>query len=440
MRGVRARTLSLSVVGALMLGTLGTAGVGAADPSGEPGPVEISYWSLWNDGEAQATVIKDAIAAFEADHPGMTVKVQWNGRGNGDLISAALAAGQQIDVFDLSAGAMSTIHGSELLPLDAYLDTPAVGEPGATFRETVSPALLNLFPVDGQVVSIPYQPYVVAYFYNKDHFDQAGITSVPTTWDEFMAANAKLKAAGFAPVTTDFDGYLDINFAYHAMRETGSCDLPESAMLDKTGELWRDPAFLRMAQDIAMLSANGYLADGTDGNLYPAGQQRVALGEVSQELNATWLPGELASTAGPDFRWGAFAYPTVTGGTGTQGDSFLGSQNLGIPKASTHPDETFEFIKYLMAPDAQTGFVNEASAAPANLSVAWPASLADAEQVFKDTTNGYGWACLLYVGPAADLWTQVVLPAFGDLYSGKVTPEAYIDRMVTESAAFWAGS
>ncbi len=37
-------------------------------------------------------------------------------------------------------------------------------------------------------------------FYNKDLFAKAGITTLPTNWQEFMAAASKLKAAGIQPM------------------------------------------------------------------------------------------------------------------------------------------------------------------------------------------------------------------------------------------------
>ena len=49
---------------------------------------------------------------------------------------------------------------------------------------------------DGTLHSIPYQPSIFGFFYNKTLFDKAGIKEVPTTWDELDAVCAKLKDAG----------------------------------------------------------------------------------------------------------------------------------------------------------------------------------------------------------------------------------------------------
>ena len=42
-------------------------------------PVEITFWSMWNEGEPQATVIAEAAEAYEAE-TGVRVNIEWRGR------------------------------------------------------------------------------------------------------------------------------------------------------------------------------------------------------------------------------------------------------------------------------------------------------------------------------------------------------------------------
>jgi multiple sugar transport system substrate-binding protein len=66
------------------------------------------------------------------------------------------------------------------------------------------------------------------FFYRKDLFEKAGITSEPKTWDEFLADCKKLKAAGIAPIAVPakdswtlaawFD-YLDLRINGYAFHE-----------------------------------------------------------------------------------------------------------------------------------------------------------------------------------------------------------------------------
>ncbi len=398
--------------------------------------VEIVYWSMWNEDEAQGQVIKQAISDFEAANPTIKVKVVWNGRDNRNLVGPALEAGENIDVFDTGMDLIISNLSQYIIPLEDYIKLPALGgEEGKTVADVLSPALLYQYPVNGQVAMIPYSPFAVMWFYNKDHFEDAGITALPTTWDEFMAVNAALKEAGHPPITTDVDAYLDIIFGYYAERAVG-CSGLQAAMADQTGESWRDPMWLQLATDIRALWDDGYIADGTEGNLYPAGQQALALGEVSMYLNGTWLPSEVLSTAGPDFHWGAFAFPSVKDGVGANTHVMSGSQGLVITTASQHPDQAFEFIRFMVSQDVQTAWTTQTLTPAARTDVGWAGVIEDAGKVFAQADLGFGWACDLWNG--GELVPNVVLPNFQDLFVGKLSPDEYIDKMVKDSAEFWA--
>ena len=75
----------------------------------------------------------------------------------------------------------------------------------------------------GQQISyeIPYQMKANGYMYNKALFEQAGITEVPSTWQEFLETCQKLKDAGITPLTTD-DAYAMQAFGMHLARLIGS--------------------------------------------------------------------------------------------------------------------------------------------------------------------------------------------------------------------------
>lgn len=68
--------------------------------------------------------------------------------------------------------------------------------------------------------TIPYQPNVFGFFYNKDLFEQAGIEAEPATWEEFLDVCGKLKDAGITPMTMD-DAYATCVIGYHLARLVG---------------------------------------------------------------------------------------------------------------------------------------------------------------------------------------------------------------------------
>ena len=404
------------------------------EPAAPAEPVTINYWSMWNESEAQGTVIKQAIADFQAANPNITVNVTWNGRENRNLVIPAIESGGIIDVFDTGDEWIIAHATQYAADMESLLDDPAIGAAGKSIRDTIMPALLYNFPVDGKAIMMPYQPYAVLWFYNKDHFADAGLTEEPKTWADLMDACQALKDAGHPCITTDVDAYVDILWGYYAERAFDGCQAVRDAMADKTGELWRDPMWLQMAKDYAALSTNGYLLKGTEGNLYPAGQQSLALGEVTMYLNGTWLPSEVQETAGPEFNWGSFSFPNVTDGKGSSTHVMMGSQALVIVNKSEHPAEAWEFIKWMVSKDIQQAMCDTANVPAVHTEATWPETLAEAQQAVLNADRGLTWGC--------DIWTSdvsaIVLDLFGKLFTGQITPEEYVEQLVKGTADYWA--
>jgi raffinose/stachyose/melibiose transport system substrate-binding protein len=385
---------------------------------------------MWNADEPMGKVMQQAITAFEAANPNVTIDVTWQGRNIKKLFTAAIDAGTVIDLVDNDTGRISLTWGDKyILGLDSYLSQPAIGETGKTVSESIFPLLLNQYKTaGGSVASIPFNPYINLWFYNKDQFTAAGITTLPTTFDEWMADNAALKAAGHGSVFTyDPDSYTDVMVGDSIQRYVG-CDAFNAALTDKTGAAWNSAGFVQWAKDMQALSA--YVAPGTSANVYPAGQQAFALGDVSMFFMGTWLPSEVAETAGPNFPWGTFSWPAVTNGVGTINDYDMGAQGMAITKVSTHPDVAFEFIKYVVSKDIQTA-VTASGYASALVDIPWTGPIADAYPLMKNATSGFGWACDGW--NTGDFFGNDLLPAFTDLITGKITADAFTAKMVAQA-------
>ena len=154
-------------------------------------PVTISV--LGEGAENQVVYMDKLVEAFEALNPDITIEVELRpGGAEGDnLVKTKLATGEMNDVFFYNSGSLF-----QALNPDEYL-VDLSNEPWAdnvvdSFWPTVSTA-------DGSYGA----PYGTAMgggiLYNKDVYAELGL-SVPMTWDEFMANNAAIKAAGIDPV------------------------------------------------------------------------------------------------------------------------------------------------------------------------------------------------------------------------------------------------
>ncbi|MDO5135402.1 MAG: ABC transporter substrate-binding protein [Eubacteriales bacterium] len=402
---------------AAMTGTMAApAAVQAADG-------KLVYWSMWDEAEPQGQVIKEAVAKF-TEETGVEVDVEFKGRtGQREGLQPALDAGQQIDVFDEDVDRVNTSWGKYLLDLEEYVKD-------GYEEEHATPVLFQIARdvAGGTLKSIPYQPSLFCFMYNKDLFDQAGIEEVPADWDSFLEACQKLTDAGITPLTCD-DAYIDCMIAYHLGRLGGEAKVKE---IVENGQ-WDDPIVLQMAEDYEELASKGYFSPNLSTNVWPAGQNtEFATGTVAMYLNGTWLPNEVKAVAGDSFRWGSFAYPAVEGGVdGTEANN-IANQVFAINKDSSMPAEAFQLIEYLTTGEVDQNFVDQALCIPADQAngEAWPEALTEAKAVLDNTTTRYGWA--VSIESNNDI-TPVIKENFTKLCSGSLDAQGFVDAMVEAS-------
>lgn len=403
------------------------------------GPVQLVFWSMWNEPEPQAVVLKKLMDSFTAAHPNITFSVVWNGRENQTKLRTALAAGTVVDFMDQDSDQVAGGMMSEGLgyPLDEFLTQNALDQ-SAPVTSVFSPGILDQYKApDGKTYLWPIMSSPVMFWYNKDIFSKAGITAPPATWDDLMTACDKIKATGIAPITTEsnepeYDNYW---LNYLVERQKGP-DFLRKTIEDKTGAMWKDPVFatsIKMFQD---MWTRGCLPDGAKGFMWPAGQQLLATDQAGMELCGSWLPNELRDTTRPDFKWGGFQFPAIAGGAGNGGDIHIWTGSMMILKSSAHPKEVFEFFKYVMTNDSQAAISTDAIQGVPNKNVTWPPALTDGA-----TAANNAHAVILAIGGGLayhpEFMKSVLATNLSKAFYGTMTPEEFSTQMATDAAAYW---
>ena len=102
------------------------------------------------------------------------------------------------------------------VPLDEYLDMPNQFIEGNEKWRDIFPDYLwtnhAVANVKGEVVSIPISLYpgcATGYYYNKEIFQEVGITKLPTTLGELEEASKKLQAAGYVGIAP-YEGFTSV--------------------------------------------------------------------------------------------------------------------------------------------------------------------------------------------------------------------------------------
>ena len=340
---------------------------------------KLVYWAMWSKDEPQAKVIQDAIAKYTED-TGVEVDVQFKGRsGQREGLQPALDAKQNIDLFDEDVNRVNGSWGKYLLDLEDVAKDYESEHGNETLFKIARAAY-----EDGTLHSIPYQPSIFGFFYNKTLFDKAGIKEVPTTWDELTAACEAIKAYDDSIYPWGIDMTTDEGqaaFAYYTWNNGGG-------FVD-------DEGVLAAAQSFADFAKKGYFSKNIATNVYPAGQnQEFAPGDAAIVICGSWLPNEAKASVAEDLEWGYFNYPSVPNGKDDNTANNIANQVFAINKDSKMADEAFELITYITSGDYDKEMTTEALCIPTDKanSDAWPTELAEVKAGFDATTTYYDWA------------------------------------------------
>lgn len=143
-------------------------------------------WAVFETDNYTAEVWQHIIDAFEADNPGIKIeKVLMTGDSRPQFLKTMLSAGNMPDI-NIDPVDLASTEG-------VYAEVPE--ELLAKFEDS---AVVSFNGVKNLVPA--YKAYRTQVFYNKHQFEDAGITEVPTTWDEFIEVCDTLQEAGYTPL------------------------------------------------------------------------------------------------------------------------------------------------------------------------------------------------------------------------------------------------
>lgn len=403
-----------------------TANTKASDLSGE-----LEYWSSYNETEGQATVLKAAAESFMKENPGVKINFTFNGRDNSKILPTSVQAGQKITMYDANAVNIINRFSNSNRDLGSYYEESYPTTGGKLYKEYTSPAMLGLAEKlgEGKLYYVPMNPQAFVFMYNKDLFEAAGITETPKTWDEFVEVCAKLKEAGYTPLTTD-PSYSTGILGYYLSRLKGQ-DWVYELVNDETYEMWSDPAVLQAAEALEELASKGFYAENVSTVQFPQAQQEFVLMEsIGMYLNGTWMPGEVSESVGDDFRFGQFAFPTVEGGVDDDTVTAFSSYGIGINKDATEEEAkaAFAFAVYVNTGQFDQMMVDEASALPVDPNNKYPGQLEDMAEIFENTKGNY--VSQTAIATNSDN-AQIIRSALVNLLSGATDAQGFIDEIKT---------
>ena len=162
---------------------------------------------------------------------------------------------------------------------------------------------------DGKYYALPISSNFMAVFYNVDIFEQAGITELPTTWDELIAICDKLVAAGITPFSF---GDKDAGRVGHCFQCVGLATYP--GLTDYLVEVVNGEAKIADNAEIfnkigeRMRTLREYALPDSIGTSDTAMWENFANGKAAMCITGSYARGTIL-LSNPDLKMGAFAFP-----------------------------------------------------------------------------------------------------------------------------------
>ncbi|MEV7886468.1 ABC transporter substrate-binding protein [Streptomyces sp. NPDC002817] len=267
--------------------------------------------------------------ACKAQNTALPLKIQTLPISNVDQ-KVQLLAGQNALPVQFAAGGTPALtktldKAGQVLDLEKTLKDLGVWD---DIQPAAVKTVENLY---GKFNVMPYQFNIEGIWYNKKLLAAHDI-AVPTTYDELVAAAAKLKKAEVIPFSAaGKEGWpLTRLVSSYLYRELGPDAL--QAVADGKAKL-TDPAYVKAAQAIADLGKAGYFGKGVGSIDYDTAAQQFLTGKAAMFYMGSWALGDLNDKAKNKVgaaNVGFMPFPTVSGGKGSADQI---PANVGLPVA-----------------------------------------------------------------------------------------------------------
>lgn len=305
-------------------------GTSAAD---EDASGEITIWG-WGNG------MKEVIAGFEKKYPNITVKYTPIGTGNevAKALNNAIEAGKGAPDVTM----MLSTDVSKYAQEGSIADLSSFG--AADLGNDFAPGIWNQSQFGGKPYAMPIGGGPMAFFYNKEVFDAAGISEAPKTWDEYYEDAKKIRALGGDHYITnaagDRDSYAEFNAMIWQMAAHPFTLKDDHLTIDLTGDkqVQQYIEFQQKLIDEDLVNPN--IRNWTDDWFRSLGD-----GSTASLAVGAWMPGNLEySAAEGKGKWRVAPIPQWDPDHPLNAED--GGSVFAIPAQSKKQAAAWKFIEY----------------------------------------------------------------------------------------------
>jgi raffinose/stachyose/melibiose transport system substrate-binding protein len=243
------------------------------------------------------------------------------------------------------------------------------GFPQAQLIEPNIQALVTQYAsYHGETSILPYSVAAEGVIYNVDLFDKVGVSSVPTTWSEFLAVCEKFKSANITPVYQTYGDTWTIQQGLFDYTVGGMVDVAafyqqlarEGTNLGPNSSVSFDKDFTEPCKQ--MLSLSPYFNVGSIAKHYGDGNLAFANGQAGMYMQGPWAVGQVLAI-NPKLKMGTFPLPATEDASQTKCRVNL-DLAIWLPRSqpAAQRQAAVQFLDYLMQPSVVNAY-NQANLA-----------------------------------------------------------------------------
>ena len=172
---------------------------GEGEKTGEG--ITIRLLTRMSGADSGTQLKEEVLAEFQEKYPDITIQDESTNDSNSfdTQFKTDIASGNVADIIQWPGISIM----KEYADSGVFLDLTDLINETPDIKENVDSTLLSMMelsPVGTEgTYALPINNQMEVFYYNKDLFEQAGITEEPETWDEFFEACEKLQDIGVTP-------------------------------------------------------------------------------------------------------------------------------------------------------------------------------------------------------------------------------------------------
>ncbi len=318
---------------------------------------EVTLSVLIDNNPETIAAMEALTAAYTAANPDVTFDIEQRAGGaEGDnIVKTRLATGEMADIFNYNSGSLF----QALKPEQTLADlTGLAGQANIldSFKQVVTAP-------DGTVRGIPFGPAMGGgIFYNRPIYAELGL-SVPKSWDEFMANNEKIKAAGKVAVAQTYKDTWTSQLFVLADYYNVQAEVPTFAA-DYTANKAKyatTPAAMRGFEYLEAVNKAGVLNEDYGAATFDDGMRMVATGEAAHYPMLTFGVGNVKQNYPDNLAdLGFFAQPGPD--AAKNGLTVWMPAALYLPAGGENQEEAIKFLDYVASVQGCQDYIAAAGA------------------------------------------------------------------------------